>query len=209
VLYGTGNEWGPPDNREATLVVAAIAGKAVTKIPLPHSVDRIEAMGRDAVVIGSNSDNLYFSAIELTAKDGPVPGDRYALKSAVQGETRSHGYFFKPTGDSDGVLGLPVARQGREVYRQLFENSAGMVFLRRSDKRFAPLGELDAQTEGIADDNCQASCVDWYGNARPIFAGSRTFALLGYELVEGALGETSVREMGRISFAPTHAKPLD
>ena len=28
--------------------------------------------------------------------------------------------------------------------------------------------------------------MDWYGNARPIFIGDRTFALLGYELVEGA-----------------------
>ena len=27
-------------------------------------------------------------------------------------------------------------------------------------------------------DDCQASCVDWYGNARPIFIGERLFALL-------------------------------
>jgi len=37
----------------------------------------------------------------------------------------------------------------------------------------------------VVADGCQASCVDWYGNSRPIFVGSRTFALMGYELVEG------------------------
>jgi hypothetical protein len=29
---------------------------------------------------------------------------------------------------------------------------------------------------------CRASCVDWYGNARPLCLPGRVFALLGYEL---------------------------
>ena len=51
------------------------------------------------------------------------------------------------------------------------------------------------------------SCVDWYGNARPIFLGGRVFALLGYELVEGRLSGSGPREQieerRRVSFAPT------
>ncbi|MBI3675153.1 MAG: beta-propeller domain-containing protein [Proteobacteria bacterium] len=211
VLYGTGNDWGAPVNRHSMLVAAAVNGDAVTRLDLPHGVDRIEIMGRDAVVIGSDEKNLYFSAVELTSEK-PMLGDRYTLKSAVQGETRSHGFFFKPDGDTrddSGVLGLPIARPGREAYQQLFQNSAGMLFLRRSDKHFSPLGELDARTQGIADDNCVASCVDWYGNARPIFAGPRTFALLGYELIEGDVQDKAIREIGRVSFAPAGGKPLD
>jgi hypothetical protein len=77
-----------------------------------------------------------------------------------------------------------------------------MVYLRRENRRFVPLGEIAAQTSGVADDSCVASCVDWYGNARPIFLGGRTFALLGYELVESALAEKAIRETARISFAP-------
>ena len=38
--------------------------------------------------------------------------------------------------------------------------------------------------DGVKDDGCQASCVDWYGNARPIFLPERMLALMGYELVE-------------------------
>jgi hypothetical protein len=51
-------------------------------------------------------------------------------------------------------------------------------------------------------DNCQPSCLDWYGNARPIFINERVFALLGYELVEGRVAPASIREIGHVSFAP-------
>jgi hypothetical protein len=46
---------------------------------------------------------------------------------------------------------------------------------------FAPAREADFL---CADDECRASCVDWYGNARPLFLRGHVFALLGYELVE-------------------------
>ena len=53
------------------------------------------------------------------------------------------------------------------------------------------------------NDQCRASCVDWYGNARPIFVGDRVFALLGYELVEGRIVEGRMTERRRLNFAPT------
>lgn len=55
-----------------------------------------------------------------------------------------------------------------------------------------------------------ASCVDWYGNSRPIFLGDRILALLGYEIVEGAVDDGRIREVRRAGFAPparTAAKP--
>jgi hypothetical protein len=51
-------------------------------------------------------------------------------------------------------------------------------------------------------DGCKASCVDWYGNARPIFLRGRVLALLGYELVEGAVDGAGMWELRRASFAP-------
>jgi hypothetical protein len=53
------------------------------------------------------------------------------------------------------------------------------------------------------NDNCKASCVDWYGNARPIFLRGRMFALMGYEIVEGRVGDASIEEVRRASFAPS------
>jgi hypothetical protein len=52
------------------------------------------------------------------------------------------------------------------------------------------------------DDACQVSCVDWYGNARPIFIGERVYALMGYELVEGRVYDDALVELRRVNFAP-------
>jgi len=207
VLYGLGAGWGRP-TQQSTLVVAPVMGGEAAVFPLQHGVDRIDAMGRDAVVIGGDGQDLHFRALELT--DGPAPriGDRYTMPGAAQGETRSHAFFFKPETGSDstdrsaGLLGLPVTRSGRPGYGQLSETSASIVFVRRTGRQFSALGTLEARERSVLDDGCRASCVDWYGNARPIFIGNRTFALMGYEIVEGEVSRRSIRPLRRVSFAP-------
>ena len=47
---------------------------------------------------------------------------------------------------------------------------------------------------------CEVSCVDWYGNARPIFTGGRLLALINSELVEGELEDGVVSEIRRIDL---------
>ena len=47
--------------------------------------------------------------------------------------------------------------------------------------------------------------MDWYGNARPLFLRGRIFALMGYELVEGAVADERIREVRRVSYAPRPA----
>ena len=206
VLYGIGGSWGSSPDGRSKLVVASVRGEGVDEVSLEHGVDRIEAMGGDAVVVGADSKDLHFRAVELTLGRGPVAGDQYVLEGASQGETRSHGFFFKPQAQgsdtSAGVLGLPVARAARPGFRQLVENSAAILFIRRADRKFRGLGELGADEARAVDDKCKASCVDWYGNARPIFLGQRTFALMGYELVEGEVGAREIHEVRRINFAP-------
>jgi PAS domain-containing protein len=214
VLYGIGNDFDAPLGRKTTLYITPIydpsafpgsSSSTAFELPLGHGVDRIEVMGKDAVVVGSDDKNLYFSTINLPSGSKPTLGDEYAYADGSQAETRSHAYFFRLDDviTGSGVLGLPVARPAREAFRQLFENSASMVFLRRANGRFLPLGELPAQPESAINDNCHASCLDWYGNARPIFINARVFALMGYELVEAAIVGNGIREIGRINFAPS------
>jgi hypothetical protein len=77
-----------------------------------------------------------------------------------------------------------------------------VAFVRTTPERFEPLGALTARPDDAIEDRCVASCVDWYGNARPLFVGRRVFALLGYELVEGEVRNGRIEEIGRTSFAP-------
>jgi hypothetical protein len=200
LLYGEGSGWGSPEDGGSMLTIVRWRDGELAQIPLPHGVDRIEVMGGDAVVVGADTADLFFTGIRLAGE--PRVAQRYVQPGASQGETRSHGFFYRADGRDEGVLGLPVRGPGAAGAEQLFEESASILFLRNDDAQFRPLGQIAAHDADAADDGCVASCVDWYGNARPIFLGRRTFALLGYELVEGALDDGRLREVRRVSFAP-------
>ena len=94
----------------------------------------------------------------------------------------------------------------RTAYPARAEPSAAVVELRLRGLTFTTLGDLAAQSGPRVDVGCKASCIDWYGNARPIFMGDRVIALMGYELVEGRLqgkaGSEQMVERRRISFSP-------
>jgi Beta propeller domain len=201
LIYGTGSGWGTPKSTDGSnLFLVRWARGDSHQISLPHGVDRIEQMGANAVVVGTDGTNLQFTSVRLGS--WPEIVSRYTRKGASQGELRSHGFFYKPDGDATGTLGLPISVPGRAGYRHLFENSAAILFLRNDSLQFSEVGELSAQPERAINDQCRASCVDWYGNARPLFVKGRLFALLGYELVEGRIDDGRMRELRRISYAP-------
>jgi hypothetical protein len=100
------------------------------------------------------------------------------------------------------MLGLPVRGAGRPGYEHLIHGSAAILFLRSDGLRLSELGTLASGAETSPADGCRASCVDWYGNARPLFLRGRVFALLGYELVEGRLEDGRVNERRRIDYLP-------
>ncbi|MDP2032387.1 MAG: beta-propeller domain-containing protein [Polaromonas sp.] len=210
LLYAAGSGWRrPAPGTLGQLQVVHVADRARTDtLMLPHGVDRIEALGADAIAVGTDGQDLHFSSVQLAAR--PKVAGRYVQARAAQGETRSHGFFYKPDDASSGVVGLPVRGSGQGGYRQLWDEPAGMLYLHNSQLQLSGIGSL-ASRPGIGrNDGCRASCTDWYGNARPVFLRNRVFALLGYELVEGRIlaSPGSARrlvETRRISFAPGSA----
>jgi len=205
LLYGTGSGWGAPENkRESNLFVVNWSDGEVSQLKVNHGVDRIEALGSDAIVVGTDGSNLHFSSIQLA--DAPAVADEFVRKGASQGELRSHGFFYKPDGPNSGVLGLPISVPGRPGYKHLFEDSAAILFLRNDGLHFQEVGELTAQSERAVDDACRASCVDWYGNSRPLFIRGRIIAMLGYELVEGTMKNGRMQEMRRVNYSPQAVK---
>lgn len=193
--------------RSKEVFAVSLDGGAVARIAVPHGVDRIDVIGSDAIAIGSDTrERLGFSAIELDARSARL-GDTYLLPAAREGERRSQAFFFRPDDDSrdgaSGMLGLPVTRDlGETSVARFLGSGSAVAFLRRDSRRFSPAGELVANAATARDDACQASCVDWYGNARPIFLGRRVFALMGYELVEGRVAGGLIGERARVDFAP-------
>jgi hypothetical protein len=199
VLWGSGMGWSSSPGSERRVWVTDVRSpEAVKQVELGHAVDRLEALGTTgAMVVGSDGTALRFTALALG--DTPEIRGTHARPGATQGETRSHGFFFKPDGTGGGVLGLPVRLDG-SPWMHLRYGSAEVTFLRVNPTLgLRPLGALVASDE-TRDDACTKSCVDWYGNARPIFYRGRVFALMGYELVEAQVGQDSLQESFRTSF---------
>lgn len=194
LVYGSA-PWSDQASATSRAYALRFGGRTpVVSLAPAHGVERIEAMGSDAVLIGSQGDDLVFSSVSLG----------YRLTGAEQGERRTHGFFYRNDGAQRGVIGLPVMRPGSEPDHGFLgapDGGASVTYLRNTLLQWTPLGELSANPE-VRDDQCKASCVDWYGNARPIFIGQRVFALMGYELVEGRIDGARIAERRRVDFSP-------
>ncbi|RYZ59927.1 MAG: hypothetical protein EOP08_15020 [Proteobacteria bacterium] len=212
LLYGAGNGYWNDRNGMGRLYATRVASSdEPVRVDLEQGVDRIEPLGDNAIVVGGRGSDLVFSPIELTKGTAHAKRD-YIRRNASQGELRSHGFFYKDTaakaGASRGMIGLPIRGEGARGSRYLTEGSASVLFLAENDLDLSELGSLEASAIRSVNDGCRASCVDWYGNARPIFVGNRIFALMGYELVEGTVAKARLSERRRLEFAPQGGAPV-
>jgi len=200
LLYGHGSGWSHSNAGSGTVHAHHVDGEFPdTDLGLAHTVDRLEPLGNNGLVVGGDGNALHFSSLDLGER--PFVGGHFALEGASPGELRSHGFFFKPDRDGSGMLGLPVRPDGIPGYAHLYEGSAAVLYLNVHDLQFSTLGMLAADPRASQDDSCVASCVDWYGNARPVFYKGRVFALLGYELVEADIKGGSMIERRRLDVS--------
>ena len=215
LLYGSGQGYVANHRGQGRLYAVRYAApeEEPSTLDLDQGIDRIEPMADDAVIVGSRGRDLVFTPIELgTTKEAHARRD-FVRKNASQGELRSHGFFYKPGAKPrEGFIGLPIRQEGTFGSQYLTEGSASVLFLQARALEFTELGSLAASRLATNHDGCRASCVDWYGNARPIFAKGRVFALLGYELVEGQVDMADPRsahlsERMRLDFAPKGGAP--
>lgn len=216
LLY-SGARYGREGEAPEVYVTPLDAGWA-QRIELAHGISRIDRLGSDGVVIGQDDDNqLGFTAIELGEPARPAKrGTTSLLPATDEGENRSQAFYWRPDGTApdsgNGVMALPVNKELDGYNFEFLGSSTAMTFLSRVDGKLAPIGELGTvpdettlakaqKMQDLADEgDCQASCTDWYGNARPIFIGSRIFALMGDQIVEGEISDGAMRELRRVNF---------
>jgi len=168
----------------------------------PGNVTRLEPMsGVGALVSMSTYERRRGRELELipvTFEDmAPELGAALRLEGVAEGESRSHGFFFKPT-EYGGMFGLPVMGGGHT--RGWWGNGIANIafFGVAPDGAISLTGAVSASAD--AKGECATSCVDWYGNTRPIFLGDRIFALMGAELAEVQLGKERVSVLGRVAM---------
>jgi hypothetical protein len=191
-------------SRTGRVVVAASnTPSAAVMIEAPHEIIRIESIGEDAVLTGySNADALSISVLDL--RTTPRISDTVRLPHRYESEGRSHAFNFTIGADGAGLMGLPTAqaqwRSGRWVWDS---ESSDVSFLSlTSTGRLISLGVLLTRRNAIHGTyRCEVSCIDWYGNTRPIFVNGRVLALSGVELIEGAVESAQIVERRRINLS--------
>ena len=201
LLYAVGDDGEYGAETGGALLATRVDRDEARTFRLSSAPSRIEVMGDDALIVSEGPRGLTMTAVELDAR--ARLGAMYAVPGVGEAEGRSHGFFYRPDGPggATGIFGLPIRKQPRDGRYSETGGGLEMMFLRREASGFQPLGALETRLTD-ANDHCLTSCVDWYGQSRPIFLRGRVFALMGYELVEGRVEDGRIRELTRVDFTP-------
>jgi len=179
----------------------------VRRIPLEHTMIRAEQAGNDLVVTGyRDREGLVVTLIDLDAR--PSIASSVQLARRFESEGRSHAFNSLIEEDGSGVMGLPTIGRESGSSRAVWRSGASDLSFLEVDRRgrLRAVGELryasgNAALRGTAGYSCEVSCIDWYGNSRPIFTDGRIFALTGTELIEGRIFEDEILETQRLNLA--------
>jgi beta propeller domain-containing protein len=193
-------------------VVPVDAPKAVRPLDVRHTVVRAEQAGADIVLTGYRDyGGLLVTLIDLDGQ--PHVASSVQLEQRYESEGRSHAFNSLIEADGSGVMGLPTTGgegwSSRAAWRSRASDLSFLVVDRRG--RLSPVGELerrfdygsddDDDEDGIPGYSCEVSCIDWYGNSRPIFTDGRVFALTGTEMIEGQIYAGEIHEVQRLNIA--------
>jgi hypothetical protein len=191
--------------------------EGVRRLDIRHSVIRAEQAGDDFVLTGyRNKQGLIVTLIDLDRT--PRIGSSVQLLGRFESEGRSHAFNSRIEENGSGVMGLPTIASENRSSRSAWRSSGSDVsFLTiGSRNQLQPIGELerhfryrgeDDDEDGIPGYSCEVSCVDWYGNSRPIFTQGRIFALTGAELIEGRIFRRKIDEVQRLNIAQATVAP--
>jgi len=156
----------------------------------------------------------------------PRLSDTLRLEGRVETEGRSHAFNSLVGADGSGLMGLPTVQRIGGMDRYAWRSAASDLSFLSVDAagRLQSLGALAAHAQGndrrrwyrdddVPDDpaiySCQVSCIDWYGNSRPLFTRGRLFALSATELIEGRVADGRIGEVQRIDLTkelPEHLR---
>jgi hypothetical protein len=218
VYGGRDHYWRRPPG-EAEGRERALAG-AITVVPLSrpaepqrialgHNLIRLEKIGDGAVIANGyvNEDGLRVSFVTL-AKDGAgaTLGTSALLPGRFESEGRSHAFNATITAAGDGMLGVPtVGRVEQSDGYWWYSDVSDLSFLGFDAKgTLADAGLIAATPEEAVKTgegyDCDVSCIDWYGNARPIFLAGKVYGLMATELVEAEVVTGKVAERRRVDL---------
>ena len=212
LVFGGRDNWGgyPPDADDGPQSSKAVAvpvkrPQGAVVIDIPHNVVRTERVGNDIIINGYRDDKgLNLTLIGL-GKDARILSTTF-LSRRYESEGRSHAFNSIVDEGGNGIIGVPTVKGSEDSGRWWWgSDTSDLSFLTKSPGgTLASAGELVAtpadEIETHPDYICEVSCIDWYGNSRPVFLAGRIFGLMGTNLVEARIDQGNIREIARIDL---------
>lgn len=211
LTYGAGEGWwrGWYDRDED----AAPAPRSLVTVPLrhpdrlqrhnmQHSIERVELLGDNIITFGAADDRM-MGVSTLDLQRAPQVAATLRIAGARESEGRSHAFNALVRDDGSAILGLPtmLGERGKNNYGYRRTEDRLQFLTADRNLKLGLAGTVAGdQLPENAGYKCEVSCVDWYGNTRPIFYRDRLFALMGREFVEGQLAGDQMREIARLDL---------
>jgi hypothetical protein len=153
-------------------------------------------MGQNIIATGyRHTEGLHLSHIALD--DTPRITGSVVLPGRFETEGRSHAFNSMVRPDGSGMMGLPTRYAPVPSWRWWWGSEASDVSFLALDRNGAleVMGSLSSGdlAERSTDYDCEVSCIDWYGNSRPIFTDNRIFALSATDLIEGQITDRTLK----------------
>ena len=197
----TYSEMNNPKNEGISHIATFNMATKATKVSVWNgAISRIESVGTNSALVVDGGDTtpgnvnskqgLRLSTLKNGENFSPI--SQVSLAGAIEGESRTHAYFYKESTHDSGILGLAVVNSSPERTNWFGDGISNLAFIAKdSQNKLRIVGTVSSQ--GSFSDTCASSCIDWYGNSRPIFIGNRIFTLQGSELGEVSVGEKTAR----------------
>ena len=216
LVYGARNRWSrrPPRDEEGSMEARKTVLHAVplddpaspTTVSIGHSLIRLERVGPADVIANGYVDEGGLRSTYVGLEGTPSVRSSAFLPGRYESESRSHAFNATIDIKGNGMLGVPtVTREEQSGGWWWYSDVSDLSFLSFNDAgELSDAGQLLATPEEdvvtAEGYECEVSCIDWYGNARPIFLGGKVYGLMATELVEAEVVTGRVAERRRVDL---------
>ena len=180
------------------LIAYSSTSKAIRTMPLDGNVGRIEVLADQRAFMAVRRTDGQYEISSMKLDQPELKASSLKLGKVAEGESRSHGFFQKPMGDGTHMIGLPIMTLSPDPAAWWGRGLSNIAIFRlASDDSLKILGKIESGTD---KNICKSSCVDWYGNTRPIFLKDRVFGLVGHEMAEVKISGDAVTPVSRVQM---------
>lgn len=183
---------------DENLGIVDIESGNITQLDSPFYVYRIEPAGSRVMIFGSDNwgldPSLSMASVALGGEDSSPTLGAVHMVPLYQGEWRSHGYAYHEEGEGLGTFGLATleireketsdnSENEYDIYLYDYEYIPSVSFFTISSDGTITDAEKMTESASLKTDNtCTTSCIDWYGDSRPIFLGDDIIGLMGDQM---------------------------